>query len=112
MKFKGFDEINHFGDEIFFWCIVDEVPKKHIDKAIMMDENSCPSNCFYTCLIFDKTGLHFNRQNNGELYYIGTDGSPHYLEVVFTEKEANTFYEECFKTLIQNIHRDGDKIKC
>ena len=112
MKFKKFDDISHFGDAIFFWCIVDDVPKKYIDKAMMMDEDDCPSDCFYACLIFDKTGLHFNKQNDGELYYIGTDGSPSYIEVIFTEEEAETFYKECLETLIKYIPRDGDKIAC
>lgn len=109
MKFKKIDEINHFGNAIFFWCIVDDIPKKYIDKAKMMDENDCP--CFYACLIFDECGLHFNQQKGGEMYYIGTDGSPYYIEnVVFTEDEAKTFYKGCFETFIKYIPRDGDKI--
>ena len=110
MRFKEFDEISHFGDAIFFWCVVDDVPKKYIDKAIKMDENSCPSNCFYACLIFEQTGLHFNKQDNGELYYIGSDGSPYYLEVTFKKEEKETFFYECYKTLIKNIPRERDKI--
>ena len=111
MRFKEFDEINHFGNKIFFWCVVDDVPKKYVDKAVMMDKNDCPSNCFYACLIFEKKGLHFNKQDNGELYYIGTDGSPYYLEnVTFTEEEKVAFYKECFEMIIKNIPRNGDKI--
>ena len=104
ISFNGVEHYDNFGDSVIFWCIAGDVPKKYIDKAVHIDKENYSSDCFGACVIFDAEGFHMCQDLiDCELYYVDNDGEKHWMNKVFTDKEAKTFFEGCFEEITSSM---------
>lgn len=104
IKSNGVEHFDNFGDSIIFWCIVDNVPQKYINKAKEIDKENYSSDCFGCCIILDTDGWAICQDEpNCELYYIDNNGDKHWVNKTFTDKEKETFIDDCFEIITESI---------
>ena len=105
MKVRCIEHVDKFNEkEYAFWLEVDDVPKKFIEQAKIIDGEEFLETCFGICIMCNGDDWCICQDDaNCELFYIDNEGEKHWLEYVLNNKENN----EAIKYCRNNLKKEG-----